>query len=257
MNTKIFSYVVKNLNEIWHLPRYESIRQSIAEDTALDQFPWTESKKNKFQQALKKTFDLDQVPNLQGSIRNLVRQIDRLYMMRFFGEIWKPKTESYFWSGWRIAEEINKLSPRRVLDVGCGYHPFKGRIDNLTGIDPYNNCADFMVDILDYRVEPGSYDHIIALGSINFNDLADIEERFSHVVDLLAPNGSLWMRANPGISWPNGPWVDIFPWTFESAYQLSKKYGCEINAFKQDHDRLFIRFIKSDTVESQNSAAAA
>jgi carboxypeptidase Taq len=89
--------------------------------------------------------------------------------LRFFSEIWKPRTGDYDYTGWQLADEINALNPESVLDVGCGYHPFKGRIPNLIGIDPYNNCADFMVDILDYKVKPASHDHIIALGSINFN----------------------------------------------------------------------------------------
>ena len=54
--------------------------------------------------------------------------------------------------------EINKLNPRKVLDVGCGYNQFKGRINNLIGIDPYNNCADYQVDIFEFVDEPNSYD---------------------------------------------------------------------------------------------------
>ena len=50
-----------------------------------------------------------------------------------------------------------------LLDVGCGDHPFKGRINNLVGIDPYNDCADYMVDILDYKVPAGSHDYIVHL----------------------------------------------------------------------------------------------
>jgi hypothetical protein len=162
----------------------------------------------------------------------------------FFGEVWKPRTEQYQWTGWRIAEEICRAGPRNVLDVGCGYNPFKGRIPGLVGIDPYNNCADFQVDILDYRVEPESYDHIIALGSINFNSREDIELRFGATVNLLAPGGKLWMRVNPGHDHKNGPWVEIFPWSFEIAYEFAKNYNLTLETVKQDQDRLFFLFTK-------------
>jgi len=114
----------------------------------------------------------------------------------------------------------------------------------LVGIDPYNNCADFQVDILDYRVEPESYDHIIALGSINFNSRADIELRFGATVNLLAPGGRLWMRVNPGHSHKNGPWVEIFPWSFEIAYEFAKNYNLTLETVKQDQDRLFFLFTR-------------
>ena len=115
----------------------------------------------------------------------------------------------------------------RVLDVGCGYHPFKGRINNIVGIDPYNNCADYEVDILDYKVKPKSHDVIIALGSINFNSRSDIEQRFSHCVDLLRSAGKFYLRANPGITHKAGPYVDVFSWTFEVVNEFAKKYNLQ------------------------------
>jgi hypothetical protein len=30
-----------------------------------------------------------------------------------------------------------------VLDVGCGYNEFKGKINNLTGLDPYNKKCGY------------------------------------------------------------------------------------------------------------------
>ena len=44
-----------------------------------------------------------------------------------------------------------QLKPRKVLTLGCGYHEFKGKIDNLIGIDPYNSNADIEVKLLDYH----------------------------------------------------------------------------------------------------------
>jgi SAM-dependent methyltransferase len=145
-----------------------------------------------------------------------------------------------------LADEINKCDPKAVLDFGCGYNPFKGRIPNLVGIDPYNNCADYMVDILEFKVEPETFDHIIVFGSLNFNDRVDIEVRFEKLVSLLMPGGKMYFRANPGISWPNGPYVDIFPWSFEIAYELSQTHDLKLETFKKDaNDRLYFVYVKN------------
>jgi SAM-dependent methyltransferase len=240
MNNKIFSYIQQKLQETWNLPKHSNVRNSLGVDTDLQELPWTPARKLKFQQELESTFG---VPiELEGTVAELTQRTDVRYLRWFFGEIWKPRTEQYQWTGYRIAEEICRQNPRRVLDVGCGYNPFKGRIPNLVGIDPYNNCADFMVDILDYHVEPASFDHVIALGSINFNSRADIELRFAATINLLAPNGHLWMRCNPGHSHKNGPWVEIFPWSFDVAYELAKKFNLTLETLKQDQDRLFFLF---------------
>jgi hypothetical protein len=240
MNNKIFNCILEKLQDTWHLPKYAEIRADFSKDTVLDQLPWTPARKLKFQQELSSTFN---VPvEIEGTIADLVERTDVRYLSWFFGEIWKPRTEKYHWTGYRIAEEICRMNPKKVLDVGCGYNPFKGRIPNLIGIDPYNNCADFMVDILNYHVEPASYDHVIALGSINFNSREDIELRFAAAVNLLSPNGHLWMRCNPGHSHKNGPWVEIFPWSFDVAYELAKKFNLTLETLKQDQDRLFFLF---------------
>jgi SAM-dependent methyltransferase len=242
MNNKILKCIEENLQETFNIDKYQYINQKIKADTEFNDLPWTPARKKKFIQKLESTFG---VPiELDGTIGDLVERTDVRYLNWFFGEIWKPRTEQYQWTGYRIAEEICRANPKRVLDVGCGYNPFKGRIPNLVGIDPYNNCADFMIDILDYRVEPASFDHIIALGSINFNGREDIEERFAATVNLLAPGGHLWMRCNPGHSHKNGPWVEIFPWSFDVAYELSKKYDLTLETLKQDKDRLFFLFVK-------------
>jgi hypothetical protein len=242
MNSKIFSHICEKLRETWHLPQHCNIKESINQHTQLDLLPWTPARRAKFQIELEKSFGVD--IEVTGTVRELTDRTDQRYLKWFFGEVWKPRTDTYQWTGWRIAEEINKLSPKNVLDVGCGYNPFKGRIPNLTGIDPYNNCADYMVDILDYRVELGKHDHIIALGSINFNDRPEIESRFACVVDLLAIGGHLWMRSNPGYDHKNGPWVEIFPWSFGIAHEFAEKYNLEFRTLKQDQDRLFFLFVK-------------
>ena len=243
MNSKILKCIEENLQEAFNIDKYEYVQHTIKTACNLDDLPWTPARKKKLIQKLELIFG---VPiELEGTIGDLVERTDQRYLTWFFGEVWKPRTEQYQWTGYRIAEEICRADPKKVLDVGCGYNPFKGRIPNLVGIDPYNNCADFQVDILDYRVEPESYDHIIALGSINFNSREDIERRFGATVDLLAPGGRLWMRVNPGHVHKNGPWVEIFPWSFEIAYEFAKQFDLTLETVKQDQDRLFFLFTKS------------
>ena len=109
-----------------------------------------------------------------------------------------------------------------------------------------------MVDILDFHMHQGQWDAIIALGSINFNSRQDIEKRFAHLVQLLAPGGRLYMRANPGIQWRNGPWVEIFAWNFETAAELAQKYQLELETFKQENSigRLYMVYSKSKYTSS-------
>lgn len=238
MNLKIFELLTKNLKNSFKLPKYTKIIDNLNEHTRIELLPWTPARYLKFKNSIESELQFDNL-NLNGSILKVTDHLDKLYLGRFFGEIWKPSTDVYQYSGWKIIEEINKKSPKAVLDVGCGYHPFKGRICNIVGVDPYNNCADYMVDILEFKVEPESFDHIIVFGSLNFNSKQDIEVRFKKISDLLIPGGKLYIRANPGIVWVNGPYVDIFPWSFEVAYEFSKTYNLVLETFKKDNNNRY------------------
>ena len=241
MNTKIFNLITKNLQLAFNLPKYAAI--SIDADTRVQDLPWTPARYKKFKDAVETELSLP--CDYVGTLRSIVDDLSERYILRFFSEIWKPRTGDYEHTGWDLADEINKLNPERVLDVGCGYHPFKGRIQNLIGIDPYNNCADYEVDILDYRVKPESHDVIIALGSINFNSKDEIEARFSHCVDLLKTGGRFYLRANPGITHKTGPYVEIFPWTFEVVNEFAEKYNLHLDTYKKDaNDRLYFVYTR-------------
>lgn len=230
MNTKIFKLITQNLGEAFSLPKYAGLH--IDANTVIEDLPWTPARFSKFTDRMNTEMQFDY--DYKGRVHDVVDALDRRYLRRFFGEIWKPRTGDYQFSGWGLVEEITKHNPRNVLDVGCGYNQFKDRIPNLIGIDPNNDCADYMVDILEYRVPGEQFDAIMALGSINFNDKTDVEERFAHCVDMLAPGGRFYIRANPGIQWPNGPWVDIFAWSFAFVKELEKKYALTLETFKQD-----------------------
>lgn len=243
MNTKILALIEKNLKEAFHLPKYEGVVVTINKDTVVDDLPWTPAQYKKFKDAMEAELSL--TSDYTGTVANIVNDLDQRYLTRFFGEIWRPNTDLYQYTGWDLAKEISALNPQNVLDVGCGYHPFKDKIKNLIGIDPFNSAAEYQVDILDYKVKPESHDHIIALGSINFNSREDIEQRFAHCVSLLQKDGRFWLRANPGITHKTGPYVDIFNWTFEVVVELGDKYGLKLLEFKKDaNNRLFFTYKK-------------
>jgi len=241
MNTKIFNLIKKNLQDAFSLPKYSNI--VINEDTVVNALPWTPARYSKFKDAVEAELCLP--CEYRGTLREIVTDLSERYTHRFFKEIWKPRTGDYEHTGWSLVDEINQLNPERVLDVGCGYNPFKGRINNLIGIDPYNDAADYEVDILDYKVRPESHDVIIALGSINFNSKDEIQQRFEHCVNLLRPGGKFFLRANPGIPHKTGPWVDIFPWTFEVVNEFAETYNLNLDTFKRDaNDRLYFVYTK-------------
>ena len=243
MNTKIYPFICEKIEEAFRLPRYSHLHGKINVDTEIDQLPWTPARLLKFEQELSGVFDFP--VRATGTVKHLVNDIDQRYMHRFFGEIWKPRTEDYTYSGWNLVDQINSQNPHKVLDYGCGYNQFSGRIHNLVGIDPYNNCADYMVDILEFNVEPESFDHIIVFGSLNFNSQQDIEQRFARLVELLQPRGHMYFRVNPGIAHANGPLVDIFPWRFEIAYDFARKYNLTLTTFKKDrNDRYYFEYVK-------------
>jgi hypothetical protein len=241
MNSKIFNLLKENLQLAFNLPKYSKI--SINEDTIVQDLPWTPARYCKFKDAVEAELHLP--CDYVGTLRAIIDDLSERYIFRFFSEVWQPRTGDYTRTGWTLADEVNKLNPEKVLDVGCGYHPFKGRIQNIIGIDPYNNQADYEVDILDYKVTPETYDVILALGSINFNSKDEIESRFEHCVNLLKKNGKFYLRANPGIPHKTGPYVDIFPWSFEVVNEFAEKYNLKLDTFKKDNnDRIYFVYTK-------------
>ncbi len=241
MNVKILALLREKLEEAFNLPKYKDL--VISEHVLVEELPWTPARFRKFKESVENELYLE--CDFRGKLGDIVEDLDRRYLSKFFGEIWRPRTDEYSYTGWDLADEINKQDPKNVLDVGCGYHPFKGRIPNLIGIDPYNDAADYMVDILEYKVPLGTHDHIIALGSINFNSRAEIEARFKHCVDLLAPGGRFYLRVNPGIPHKAGPYVDIFPWSFELIKQFEIEYELKLEQFKKDsNQRLYFVYRK-------------
>jgi SAM-dependent methyltransferase len=249
VNKKIFNHLVKKINELLNLPKHEEIKKQINEKTIVLDLPWTPKRVENFIKTIQKDFNVDTV-DLSGSLETVTNKLDSEWSKRFWNGLWQPRTEVYQYTGWGIVDVVNKMNPKKVLDIGCGFNQFKNRIQNLVGIDPFNNSADYMVDILDFVDTPESYDVIIIFGSINFGDYEDVEIRMKRAFSLLAPGGKIFMRVNPGIvdrAFENHGynWVNHYPWDFATAKKLATENNIKLIAYKQDNgNRNYIEYEK-------------
>ena len=155
--------------------------------------------------------------------------IDDAVLHRWFSKHWQNKMKKWKYSGVALIDEVNSLKPRAVLDVGCGYNEFRGKIDNLIGIDPYNKNADINVGIMDYR-STEKFDVILALGSVNFGGRNKIISEFSRMVTMLADGGTMFFRVNPGVqnSAPEARWIEYFPWNVPFIIELASMFNLKV-----------------------------
>ena len=122
-----------------------------------------------------------------------------------------------------------------MLDVGCGYNEFKGKIENLIGIDPYNDKADLHVSTLDYKTDQ-KFDVILCLGSVNFGNREKIIAEVGRCVNLLSKNGTMFFRVNPGLSHdkPEADWIEFYAWNVPFIIELAQIYNLKILDIRDD-----------------------
>ena len=143
-------------------------------------------------------------------------------MESYFNGIWKDTNYQYLeHSGYSLVDYVNNKKPSSVLDVGCGYNRLKGKINNLIGIDPFNDAADIKISIEDYKSAP--YDMALCLGSINFGD----EKTIDNQIDKLH---TLWrreviFRVNPGIPHKGVEGITWYQWTQDKIFSIAKNYN--------------------------------
>jgi hypothetical protein len=185
--------------------------------------------------AINGTFGVDINISSFDNIATLTEIIDHEVLKNYFSKVWQPQTKKYKYSGLSIIDEVNDLQPKKVLDLGCGYNEFKGKIDNLVGIDPYNHKADVQSGILDYNAQT-NFDVVICLGSINFGTVDKIYSELEHTVNLTKQGGLLYFRANPGTQHeaPEAKWIEFFEWTTEFIINSAERLGCELVTLNQD-----------------------
>ena len=168
-------------------------------------------------------------------------EIDVAILKKYFTTVWHPKHKKYKYSGLSIVDEINNMNLDNVLDIGCGFNEFKGKINNLTGIDAYNNRADHQVHLMDYNPGDKVYDAIICFGSINFGSVTKIIAEMKKAVSLVKDGGLLYFRVNPGIQHDpeEAHYIDFFEWTPEFIFNISHALGCEIINMRKDANRIY------------------
>ena len=196
---------------------------------------------------IKETFGVE--VNRCDTIEQYVQVIDDACLNKYFSKYWQNDMKKWKYSGLALIDEVNNLKPRAVLDVGCGYNEFKGKIDNLIGIDPYNDEADLKVSTLQYKTNQ-KFDAILCLGSVNFGNRDKIIAEVSRCVHLLADSGIMFFRVNPGVQHdkPEAYWIEFFGWNVPFIIELSNMFNLDILDIRDDtNQRKYFIFRKKLT----------
>ena len=209
-------------------------------DRILKNNPSLQSNKHTLCQVVNGVFDIElkQIDNTE--IHALAEQIDRAVLKNYFSKVWQPETKKFKYSGLAIIDEVNAMSPDNVVDIGCGYNEFKGKIKNLIGIDPYNDRADIDVHTLDYKPDI-QFDVAICLGSINFGSSDKILAELENVVRIVKSGGMLYFRVNPGIQHdkPEAKWINFYDWDPVFISNAAQHLGCDVLTLRQDDNNRF------------------
>lgn len=181
--------------------------------------------------------------------------IDQQHLNNYFNTVWRGRQRSldqYQYSGWEL---IGKIRPsERVIDIGCGDHPFKGRIPNLVGIDPAFPEADFQMTLEDFVKEHyvQKFNVAFCLGSINFGSQQDIEHQITLVKRTLRERDSrIYWRCNPGRQDHGNAdceTIDFYPWSFEEHMRLAELFNYKVVALEWDsNNRIYAEWISKNS----------
>ena len=183
-----------------------------------------------------------------SDIYTLADMVDNEVLHNYFSNVWQAETKKYKYSGLSIIDEVNALNPLAVVDLGCGFNEFKGKINNLIGVDPYNTKADITSSILGYKSST-KFDVAICLGSINFGSSDKIIAEVTSAVNLVKEGGLLYFRVNPGTQHlaPESKWINFYDWDPVFVSNIAEHLNCELVVLRQDLNRLYFvlrKFLK-------------
>jgi len=172
------------------------------------------------------------------TLEQYAEAIDVACLHNYFSKYWENDIKKWKYSGLALVDEVNNLKPRAVLDVGCGYNEFRGKIHNLIGIDPYNDRADLRVSTLEFRTDQ-KFDVIMCLGSINFGSRDKIIAEIGRCVDLLEDGGTMFFRVNPGVQHnkPEAKWIEFFAWNVPFMIELSEMFNLKVLDIRDDSNQ--------------------
>jgi len=169
------------------------------------------------------------------TLEEYTQVIDDACLHKYFSKYWQNDMKKWKYSGVTLIDEVNSLKPRAVLDVGCGYNEFKGKINNLIGIDPYNDQADIRVSTMEYKTDR-KFDVILCLGSVNFGSRDKIIAELGRCVNLLADGGTMFFRVNPGIQHdkPEAKWIEFFAWNVPFIIEIAGIFNLQVLDIRDD-----------------------
>ena len=110
----------------------------------------------------------------------------------------ESEIKEFFGKTWNQTEVddhvVDRLkAARNVIDVGCGFNPYKKHTNNLVGVDIVNGSADWIGDIIDYKPVT-KFDVAICYGILHFNSYDWIRERLEWVVNNLTEDGEILIK---------------------------------------------------------------
>jgi len=186
------------------------------------------------QHLIKNLFDVE-VNHRHESLVDYTNDIDTKCLHKYFSQHWQAHMKKWKYSGLSLIDQVNDLNPRAVLDVGCGYNEFKGKINNLIGIDPYNDRADYQVDLMNFKPQ-NKFAIILALGSINFGGRNKIIAEVSKCINMLEDGGMIFFRVNPGLQHdkPEANWIEFYAWNVPFIIELAEMFNLKVLDIKDD-----------------------
>ena len=87
-----------------------------------------------------------------------------------------------------------------------------------------NQCSDEKFDV------------ILCLGSVNFGPRDKILAEVGRCVNLLADNGTMFFRVNPGVQHdkPEAKWIEFFAWNVPFIIELSEMFNLKVLDIRDD-----------------------
>jgi len=170
---------------------------------------------------------------------------DQKQLNNYFSTDWHARIEDRSMSGPTLVQKV--LPDEWVLDVGCGFNYFKGKIPNFVGLDPAIDAACIKVSIEEFEYDI-KFDVAFCLGSVNFGTEDDIRSDLTCLMRHLKPTSRIYWRCNPGVhdhASHSFDVISVFPWTIELQQKFAAEFGYTIKEIMWENDnRIYAEWIR-------------